>query len=259
MFLEYYKDYTVSKLHEILISNKLQENMLNKLLKSHKIFKNFADQITFKIVDYESNFKEEIDDKTIKEISERYHHLKPISKEEFINSILKDIKNIKKSDESLPLLLNQKKILNVTKLINNNINIKNDFSFFNFNNFSKVEDSNNIQNELINYRIIKDNIITNTYSNILQFLNNPTFVLNVKNTPKSVLNLFDVLTKEILNKEVLNKENINTLNYYKILKEKLPRFECLSHLTILFIIFQIIIPYYYDVYREEIFEDYLLY
>ena len=75
--------------------------------------------------------------------------------------------------------------------------------------------------------------------------------------PKVVRNLFETL-KNILTPQIFNKDEMNTLQLYKILCDNLPDAKVLSHTTLMYIVFQIIIPYYADVNKVKTFNDQLL-
>ncbi len=255
-FMKTNPDYTMSRLDEILINLNLQANIMNRLLETNEIFLVFKEKIKFcyqknKITEDKIDF---IHEEKLKEISEKYHHLKPISQEEFINSILNDYNNIKTKDSS-PLILSKKKTININNFLNSSQT--NDLPNL-FVNVGEQEDLENLSFNLLEYQVISNRIITKSYHYILKYIKDPSIILSVKNIPKTVVNLFDLLTKNVLNNGTIQKDNISTLNFYNILKEKIPHINKFDHITILFIIFQIMIPFSYDMYKNEIFEDSLL-
>lgn len=253
IFLDIYPEYTRSKIYEILNNVELQENMLNKLLKSHNLFKMFKEKLKFVVFNSKNDFDSDINEEQLKKISEKYHYMKPISQTEFVNSIMNDLSN-KIEDKSQQFLINSKKTINISNFLSQTSK-NNQCNFFNIQNLTNNKE---IEYNLLHYKTINNKIITKSYNYILEYVKNPIVVVNITDIPKSVVNMFDSLVKHVLNMETIDDKNINTLNFYKILREKLPNIDKLSHLTILFIIFQIIIPYSYDMYENDIFEDYLL-
>ncbi len=255
-FMKTNQDYTTSRLDEILINLNLQANIMNRLLDTNEIFSVFKEKIKFcyQKTKIEKNKIDFIHDEKLKEISEKYHHLKPVSQKEFINSILNDYSNIK-TKESLPLLISKKKTININNFLDSSQTIDLPNLFVNVGGQGDLE---NLSFNLLEYQVISNRIITKSYDYILKYIKDPSVILSVKNIPKTVVNLFDLLTKNVLNNGTIQKDNVSTLSFYNILKERIPDINKFNHITILFIIFQIMIPFSYDMYKNEIFEDYLL-
>jgi len=256
-FMNKHFEYTSSRLDEILFNLELQENIMNRLLNSEKIFENFKDKIKFKYNKKEINENEiNIEDKKkISQLSEKYQYLKSISQKEFIDSIYNEFIECHNKESPSLLQLSNKKVININNFLNKEQKNTHQNLFGNMD--LKVEQEN-LSFNLLNYQTVSNRIITITYNYILKYIKDPTVVLSIKNIPKNIINLFDLLSTEVLNNSTITKDNINTLNYYNILKQKLPDIQKFDSITILFIIFQIMIPYSYDMYKNEIFEDYLL-
>jgi hypothetical protein len=115
---------------------------------------------------------------------------------------------------------------------------------------------------ILDYEIVNNGarIISKVYQYLINYVKNPSSLLLIKETdlPKEIINLFDILSKKILKTSIISKDNVNTLNYYNILVESLPNPNQFNHLTMLYIVFQIIIPYHYDIYNTNQFVDCLL-
>jgi len=115
---------------------------------------------------------------------------------------------------------------------------------------------------ILNYELVNNGtrVISKAYQHLINYVKNPSSLLLLKETdlPKEIINLFDILSKKILNPSVISKDNVNTLNYYNILVESLPNSNQFNHITMMYIIFQIMIPYHYDIYHTNQFIDNLL-
>lgn len=255
LYMKRHYEYTVSRLEEIILDIRLQENIMNRVLNTETIFNKFKDKIKFIVVEEDiKNINKDNDINTIKEISNNYEHIKLVSHKEFVNLIINDFKNGSSNDKT-SLVLSNKKVINITQYLNNN---RQNSQIKLFTIPGKNDDLENLEFELLNYSKLSNRIITKSYDNILKYIKEPSIILSLKNIPKTVISLFDCLVNSILNNEVIKKDNVNTLSYYKILEKRLPDITKFDHLTVLFIIFQIMIPYSYDIYKNEIFEDYLL-
>ena len=259
-FYEFYPDYVLKNINKILVDPASQESMLNMLIEKNKLFSNFKGKIKFKVVTAK-NLKIENNevDNQIKQLSEKYSYLKSISEKEFIERVFSEIQP---STSAVPnIKLSKKKVLNIRKLAQ-----KSNTNNQNINDLIQITDQFN-EYYLLEYIINqKDNkITTHCYNLILKYIKDPSILLIDDNTlikdkkiPNTVIKLFDLLCNTILNNNIIKEDNVNTFNYYLILKENIPNFDKLSYNVILYLIFQVIIPFSNDMYGNEIFEDYLL-
>lgn len=281
IFLIYF--YTLKQSYEInpsIILNNFNDfifNIGNKteliIEQNIKLFCNI-DYIKIKISDsnIDVNNIEEIKEKTINEeelnkIYDKYRYLIPISEKSFIEKVLMDKKelvnnNLNKKEELINnILIKEKKIIDITNINNEGIICNNPLSkIYLFNDTGSNYNTNYIYNNLLKYNFNdkNNNQITYAYKTLIRYINEPSILMLVKDEDlsPSIKNLFEIL-KRILNNNIFNKDICDTLKYYNILKENIPSFNLLNHETILFIIYQIIIPYYYDLYKTEKFIDYL--
>ncbi len=204
----------------------------------------------------------------LEKLSKEYRHLIPVSQEEFINRIFDKISN-DHSKKSLPLdfKINNKKIIDISNYIindNNNNQQKRLTHFFDpDNSLSPVESEILNEYKYLNYKLISSNgskIISESYGHLLNYIKDPSSILLIKDDkiPKNVLNLFDTLSKYVLTKDKIKKDDISTLYYYNLLVDSLADPAAFKHYFYLYIIFQIIIPYHYDIYNNTQFIDVFL-
>jgi len=220
---------------DIYFKKETQVNGINFFLKHFSPDK----IITIQITDIEN-------DSIIDTISEKYKHLIPVSEGSFLALAAKDLKeNIKQIPK---FNIANKKLLNISTLINTENQIRNLKS-----NLVNTENYTN-RSGLLNF---KPKIITITYNHFKNYLNDQQSVITVNNIPKSVINLFDYFNRN-MSKIFTDDTIISTLEYYKILYNNLPAPKSYSHYTYLFLIYNLIIPYYYDHFKVEIFEDVFL-
>jgi hypothetical protein len=208
-------------------------------------------EIKFEIVEAQESTE---DQELINEVSDQYKHLIPVSQEEFLDLAVKEYisKKENKEDKSLDFTLSNTKLINITNLIQSNSAINKLIN----NNSSTINTTtyNDRSSPILSYEA---KIITKTYNYFKQYVDNPLSIKNIielKDIPKSVLNLFDYFKRHIANM-FSDKEDVSTLSYYKILKKNLPASNTHSHQTFLFIIFNLIIPFYYDEYKKDVFVD----
>lgn len=205
------------------------------------------------IIDEQIMDMDKTEDDLINNISNKYKHLIPISEDDFLNLALKEYNDTDKSNISKieNFNLNKKKIININSMIN--INMAIDKSFKNKSLLVNTEIYAD-RSGLINY---EPNILTKTYLHFKEYINNPQSVLSVKDLPKPIINLFDFFSRNIAN--IFKDKNVtSTLDYYKMLYTNLPTPKSYSHQTYLFLIFNLVIPYYYDTYQTNEFVDFFL-
>lgn len=130
---------------------------------------------------------------------------------------------------------------------------------------SPIKDLSNLElGRYLNYKIYPSNngdkIISAPYYYLINYLKNPSSILLIKDKkiPKEVINLYDILSKSVLTRDKIRKDDISTLYYYNVLIDSLPDPTVFRHSLFLYVIFQIIIPYHYDVYGNTQFLDVFL-
>lgn len=244
-------------LSRILLTPSIQTNVFNTYLKQlipdcKLIFSVFPPDFLF--------FNDKKINNEIQNISNEFKHLISISQEEFANLVFKKINDTTSELESeknnFPddFILNKKKIINIDDFLKqSNINEDSTGLIINQNKYT-------FNYSLLDYnKSKKSRIISDCYYNLLEYIRDPATILLLDNKkiPKMVLKLYESL-KFILNDSYFNKDNISTLNYFKILCNKLPNAKNIGFNILLYIIYQIIIPYQYDVNRITYFEDYFL-
>jgi hypothetical protein len=234
-----------------ICSPRAQNYLFAQLIKTS--FNEFSGKILFDIKElYE--FEKNND---INMISSSYKHLLPISQEDFADKVF-EILQEKKSDVPIDFTISNKKILNILPDIKVNGNSRNNVS-------TKLFDPNNSLNpeelapeiKLLTYEKIDEKIISKAYKYLLDYIKDPTSLLMIKekDVPKEVINLFDLLSKNILNSNSINKETNSTFYFYNLLLDQLPNAKLFKHSTMLYIIYQIIIPYCYDLYGTTHYQD----
>ncbi|MFA7202980.1 MAG: hypothetical protein WC188_04655 [Candidatus Caldatribacteriota bacterium] len=246
----------------------VQNQLITKLVQS--AFSNFHNKIFFKIVDVdEFNILNNSNDENIKKISEDYKHLIPVSQQDFADKIFNKLSEIDNIQTPLNFKLSNKKFIDISKYITTDNKKQSNSILFDPDNTLDENTSLNEYN-FLNYQVYTTNnngnsinkVVTKTYQALLNYIKNPASLLLLENTnseiPKEVLNLFEVISKKVLNSAKITKDTISTLKYYNILLESLPNPQEFKHITFLYIIFQIILPYHNDIYNNLQFEDYLL-
>lgn len=229
-------------------------------------FQDFHGKIFFKIINIDlAEIDENYNLEKINKLSEQYKHLIPVSQKEFADKIFGEANNSETSKEPKDFILSNKKVIDINTLIANNQKQQkvNQSIFFDSDHILDINPEINKEYNFLDYKLQSTNgskVITKAYQYLLNYIKNPGSVLLLKDTdlPKEVVNLFDVLVKKVLNATKITKDNISTFNYYKILLESLPRPKEFKHTLFLFIIYQIIIPYSYDLYGNSQFEDHFL-
>ena len=125
--------------------------------------------------------------------------------------------------------------------------------------FIDRKDKSNL-NLILSYQKTENNkITTNAFSLFLKYLENPVVLVTEKDKtsliPNNVLNCFEKL-KSLLNDSNFRKEDINTQHYYEKLMEVLP--EDFQFPNVMYIIYQIIVPYMNWFHGIKLFEDVFL-
>lgn len=195
----------------------------------------------------------------VESISAKYKHLIPVSEIDFLDVVVSEyntsIEN-KKEFKIKDFTISTTKILDVENMIKSNTLVssitRDQIKTINTNTYS----TRSISSSLLNF---EEKIITKTYDYFKKYLQDPTVLtslLSMKELPisKQVLSLFDFFSRNLPKLFKDNKDN-NTLNYYKILIDNLPAPKSIGHQTYLFLIYNLIIPYYVDHFGETKFVD----
>jgi len=202
-------------------------------------------------------------DKSIEAISAMDSHIIPVSQEAFVKSVIGKLRE--QTDDSFTqhpgFKFSNKKILdldNIMKSIETSKKVKRSQFVDPDQTIDPIMSDNIILTNYLHYELIEDNIITKSFKYVMSYLNNPGSVSLIKDLPKEVTNLFPILTKNILTNQNLPENMDSTYDYYRVIVSNLPHPESIRYITILFVVFQIVIPYYYAFYKKTIFNDCLL-
>jgi len=224
---------TKSDNFENIINGSIQRIMIN-------VFKSQT-SILFKFKDYlELDYDEEI--KTINSSVEKYNYLLKIDKDEFIDSVLADVKTSKTTEEELELpLINTPTVIDITKYFGTTIDWKND-------------------KRLLAYEVIENprhKVISQSYNQLLKISQSGTN-LAIKNMNLIVSKYYDIITtkifKEIDNNQELVKTNVSTL---LLMKKFIIPFvsKSTSTYTLLFLLYQVVIPHIHNMHGQTQFID----
>lgn len=213
--------------------------------------------------------------KIIQDFSEEYEHLISVSKDKFLELVFNKVEEKTRSKNEVidnkfvlikDFVLSNQKVINIDsifKLQNRSINemrlssvtplitplINNNFDF---------EISKGYR--LLNYNL-NNPYFSELYFYINKYIETPSIISKLKSDkilPLEVINLFNYFSTTLFKTDILRKEISSTLDYYKIILDTINSPENFKHSTILYIIFQGIIPYYMKTYNKRIFTDYLL-
>ncbi len=269
-FYEVHRDNFRESFSKIICNPNSQKLLFMGLIRN--TFTEFQNKLFFEFVpgNYEKENTEL--DNVIEELSKQYKHLIPLSQEEFADRIFNNLIEISRKDNRLPadFKISNKKVLNIENYLKiNNGNGKSlvDSYFFDpEKTLSPVEISDFHEFKYLDYKLIpsptndRERIISEAYKYLLNYIKNPSSILLIKDNkiPKNIINLFDLLSKTVLSKDKITKETISTFYYYNLLVDSLPDSAVFKHSQLLYIIYQIIIPYHYDVYHNTEFIDVFL-
>jgi len=237
-----------------------QSQLFEKMIQSG--FPEFANWVYFKIIDIDlSNVSEEYNLEKINKLSQEYKHLIPISQKEFASKIFGELNN-EDRPEPIDFKMSNRKVIDVIKLMDTAQKHVQPAKSVLFDPDSVLSPAVDIDKNytFLDYKLQSNNgskVITKAYQCLLGYIKNPSSILVVdeKEIPKEVKNLFEILSKKVLNVSRITKDNISTFNYYNILLQTLPHPKEFKHTTYLYIIFQILIPFSYDIHGNSQFED----
>lgn len=201
-------------------------------------------------ITYEKCEKEELNSPVseIKRISEKYSYMKSIDQEKFAEFVFEEYG--KNSNIVASPSIGIKNILDLDSLVQN----KNSESEF----IEKLDKSN--LNTILSYHKNEGGkISSNVFDLFLKYIENPVILVTEKEKtsliPNNILNCFEKL-KSLLNDSNFRKDDINTQHYYKKLMEVLP--DDFQFSNVLYIIYQIIVPYMNYFHNVKLFEDVFL-
>lgn len=248
---------------KIITNPQAQLNMLNGSIGYY--VQQFKGKIVFELNNTPLD-NDVADKEIIEKISNEYKHLIPVSEQEFIDRVFKKLNDNISKKLPVDFNLSSKKVIDINNLAKSNMitnskqliwNVNSMFDHYNA--LEPVLNDSIIESNLLDYYFDQNKVpISKIYAALINYVKDPSSILSVGNeVPLTIKNHFQCF-KDILNESNFHKEDTKTLNYYKILVDKLPNAELLSHTTILLMVFQIIIPYYVDVYNIRQFVDQLL-
>jgi hypothetical protein len=222
-------------------------------------FTEFHGKVFYEILENRNVKEQDSNADEINKISSSYKHLIQLSQEDFADKVFLDIN---KNTKRIPIdfRINSKKVININNFLNIQKPVFNNSKLFDPE--KVLSPAENLANnyELLDYKLDNSNgnkIISKAYKYLLNYSKDPSTILLIKENeiPRDVLNLFDLLSKQVLNSSEIKKDNISTLFFYEHLISKLPAPTIFKHLILLYIVFQIIIPYHFDIYQTTTFFD----
>lgn len=265
---EQYSNYFNAKYEQVFINSAVQESMMNKYIEGY--FSEY-NKFKFSIYDFKiENFKDgEKDTELIKTISEQYKYLINVSEDEFLKNVFNDIylnkQQIQNSVIPDDFKLSNQKILDVNVILNGKSMKESKPFIYNvsglfdhYNSLEPVLNEQTINTNLLDYYVKDDVFYSPCYELYVRFLNDPSVLLiEGKTIPLTVKKNFEVF-KTLLSKNTIPENEIRTLKFYEITCNVLPASSILSHITILYVIFQLIIPYSCNYFKNRQFIDHLL-
>jgi hypothetical protein len=210
----------------------------------------YIPQISGIPIKYEKCEKEELMSPAaeIKRLSEKYSYMKSMDQEKFAEFVFNDVGKSPKTAAEINIGI--KNIIDLDSLVQNNENVSE---------FIDKLDKNKL-NTILSYHKTEDGkISSNAFDLFMNYLENPVSLIRDKEKssliPNNVLNSFEKL-KNLLNDSNFKKDHINTQYYYEKLMEVLP--EDFQFPNVLYMIYQIVIPYMNCFYNVKLFEDVFL-
>lgn len=248
---ETHNEFFINKFKNILSDPTMQSKMVNHVMQTNELSKILAIELSGndELIDIDNG--EELDN-----ISEKYSHLIPVDQKQFVEYVFNE-----NTRDNYPkdFNLTQFKILDLRDINQKEMNGYDNNLVDNDAMVVMSQNENILKSELLKYNLSKKHISFPYEFLVTKYFENPS-ILSIKKDiaiPKTIINLFESL-KDILTPSNFTKDIINTFEYYKILLRNIDGLNLLSHLDVLYIIYQIIIPYYYDMYNTTQFEDSLL-
>ena len=255
--------------YELIISNSndLQKRIIqhysnsylkNLNLPNHKNGKPYV--LEFDITPFNLQEQWELkEDELIDKISEQNAHIIPVSQELFVKTVMGKLGE-EDAFEHPDFKFSDKKIIDLNLLIKKDVKQQGKKSNLidPDGTLDTRESDDLILTRYLDYTYNENSVITNSFKNIIEYSKDPSTINFVKDIPREILNLFPVISKDILNNNILVEQLDSTYDFYKIVVNNLPNVGSIRYTSILYIVFQIIIPYYYSFYKKTTFIDYLL-
>lgn len=256
--------------YELIVSNSnnLQKRIIqhyaNSYLKSLNLPKhdNGKDYVLdFEITPFNLYEQWELkEDELIKKLSDENSHIIPVSQELFVKTVMGKLEDDDKIFQHLEFKFSDKKVLDLNSLIKQDKKaVPKKSNLIDPESTVATKPSDDlILTDYLNYYSDEQGLITKTFKYIMDYSKDPATINFIKDLPKEILNLFPVISKDILTKNKLKDQIDNTYDYYRIVIDNIPSPESIRYTTILFIVYQIIIPYYYSFHKKTTFIDCLL-
>lgn len=198
-------------------------------------------------------------DDLIKELSEKESHIIPVSQELFAKTVLGKLEDVDNIRHHPDFKFSNKKVIDITSLFKKNGNKKHSSGLIDPDNIiDPIISEDLILTNYLKYDMSEDGNITEAFKQLQKYLTDASSINFIKDLPKEIINLFPIIAKDILTQNTLPENLDNTYDYYMAIIDKLPHPENIRYTTILFIVFQIVIPYYYKFHNKTIFNDCLI-
>lgn len=235
--------------HKTWVLNNI-DDLFTKVDGQIRLLNKYIPQISGIPIKYEKCEKEELMSPAaeIKRLSEKYSYMKSMDQEKFAEFVFNDVGKSPKTAAEINIGI--KNIIDLDSLVQNNENVSE---------FIDKLDKNKL-NTILSYHKTEDGkISSNAFDLFMNYLENPVSLIRDKEKssliPNNVLNSFEKL-KNLLNDSNFKKDHINTQYYYEKLMEVLP--EDFQFPNVLYMIYQIVIPYMNCFYNVKLFEDVFL-
>ena len=245
----------IEKFQEWTSSEEIQERIINHHIKIY--YPELENKLFVKIKQETDKKIDNLDDERIKNIGEKYSHIIPISEKRFADKVFSELLE---TNTPFDFKFNQNRVLDLNilrKITSQKVEI--DDKFFNKKDLDRHTEK--IVLKLLDYNFSDDHrILTLAYKQLVDYIKNPQgfLITHENNLPQFMEKLFPFL-EETLNTQNFPQDTITTFDYYFKICNNLPDAKLFTHLDILYLVFQIVIPYYYDVYGIETFIDNLLF
>lgn len=247
-------------------SNEYQKRIIqhysNTYLKSLNLPKHKNDNdytLEFNITSF--NLQEQLEfkeDELIKTISSNHSHIIPVSQELFVKTVLGKLEEEDQLFQHPDFKFSNKKILDLDLLIRSQKANKKSNLIDPDNTVDSKDSDDILLTDYLNYNPNEQGLITKPFKYIMQYSKDPSSINFIKDLPKEIINLFPVIVKDVLTKDRLSEDIDQTYEYYRVIIDNLPSPESIRYTTILYIVFQIVVPYYYSFHKRTKFIDCLL-
>ena len=238
--METHKNWLMKNIDDLFMNSDVQLRLLNK----------YISKISGIPVLFEKMEKEEIFSPAaeIKRISEKYAYMKSMDQEKFAEFVFNE--SSEKPNPAAGINIGIKSIFDLDSLVENK-ETENEF-------IDKLDKTK--LDSILSYQKTEDGkITTNAFSLFMKYIENPVILVKEKEKasliPNNVINCFEKL-KSLLNDSNFRKDDICTQHYYEKLMEILPN--DFQFPNVLYMIYQIIVPYMNWFHNVKLFEDVFL-